>query len=363
MNVRMQSILRSLFALSLFVIFSISGIDAFAQSANNGQRIYICNQGEATVSVLDVQSNSVIETIDLQEFGFSKNAKPHHAIADADGSHWYVTLIGENKVLKFNRDNELVEQAEMEVPGLMAMHPTEEQLFVGRSMSAVNPPQSFGMVNREGMKVEEEVDLFFSRPHAIATSPDGKFTYIASLSANQILARNNETGETELTMLDGNNHVFVNFAISPDGQTMVGTGQVSGKLLVFDLSNPLTPQVTETISVNAMPWHPVYSPDGKRVYFANKGAHTVTVVNMENKKIEKVIEGTGLAQPHGAVLSADGKYLYVTNNNRDRTYNPKGLSSEEELPGTVVIINTETLEIEKVIETGIYPTGIGTSNW
>ena len=100
----MQSILRSLFALSLFVIFSISGIDAFAQSANNGQRIYICNQGEATVSVLDVQSNSVIETIDLQEFGFSKNAKPHHAIADADGSHWYVTLIGENKVLKFNRD-------------------------------------------------------------------------------------------------------------------------------------------------------------------------------------------------------------------------------------------------------------------
>ncbi|MEQ8523110.1 YncE family protein [Gracilimonas sp.] len=359
----MKSILRSLFVISLFVIFSFSGMNTFAQSDTNGQRIYICNQGEATLSVLDAESNSIVETIDLQKLGFSKNAKPHHAITDADGSHWYVTLIGENKVLKFNRDNELVEQAEMEVPGLMAMHPTQELLFVGRSMSAVNPPQSFGVVNRSGMKVDREVDLFFTRPHAIATTPDGKWTYIASLSANQILARNNETEETELTILDGNSHVFVNFAISPDGQTMVGTGQVSGKLLVFDLSNPLTPQVTDTISVNAQPWHPVYSPDGKRVYFGNKGAHTVTVVDMENKKVEKVIEGNGLAQPHGAALSADGKYLYVTNNNRDKTYNPKGLSAEEELPGTVVIINTETLEIEKVIETGRYPTGIGTSNW
>lgn len=364
MEVRMQSILRSILVTSLFVAASFFwGMNALAQPTTDGQRIYVCNQGEATLSVIDVESNSTIDTIDLQELGFSKNAKPHHAIAEADGSHWYVTLIGENKVLKFNAENELVEEAELEVPGLMAMHPKKELLFVGRSMSAVNPPQSFGIIERSGMNVEEEVDLFFTRPHAIATSPDGKWTYIASLSANQILARDNETGETELTMLEGNAQVFVNFAISPDGQTMVGTGQVSGKLLVFDLSNPLNPQVTDTISVNAQPWHPVYSPNGKYVYFGNKGAHTVTVIDMEAKKVDTVIEGEGLAQPHGAALSADGKYLYVTNNNLDGTYNPEGISDNQELPGTVTVINTETRTIEKVIEVGRYPTGIGTSNW
>ncbi|WP_421774308.1 beta-propeller fold lactonase family protein [Gracilimonas sp.] len=359
----MQSAYKVLSVVGLLAISVLWGTIVNAQEPIKGQHIYVCNQGEATLSVIDVATNELVETIDLQELGFSKNAKPHHAIADADGSHWYVTLIGENKVLKFNRDNELVAQAELEVPGLMAMHPTEDILFVGRSMSAVNPPQSFGVVNRGGMEVEEEVDLFFSRPHALATSPDGKFTYVASLSANQILARNTETGETELTMLEGNNHVFVNFAISPDGQTMVATGQVSGKLLVFDLSDPLLPEVTDTISVNAMPWHPVYAPDGNRVYFANKGANTVTVVDMESRTVEKVIEGTGLAQPHGAALSADGKYLYVTNNNMDGTYNPEGKSEKDGLTGTVVIINTETLTIEKVIETGMNSTGIGTSNW
>ncbi|WP_290967962.1 YncE family protein [Gracilimonas sp.] len=359
----MQSVYRLLSVIGIFAISAFLGTALHAQQSTEGQRIYVCNQGEATLSVIDVATNSLIETIDLQKLGFSKNAKPHHAIADSDGSHWFVTLIGENKVLKFNRDNELVDEAELEVPGLMAMHPTKDFLFVGRSMSAVNPPQSFGLIGRANMNVEEEVDLFFSRPHALATSPDGKFTYIASLSANQILARNNDTGETELTMLEGNNHVLVNFAISPDGQTMVATGQVSGKLLVFDLSNPLKPQLTDAISVNAQPWHPVYSSDGKRVYFGNKGAHTVTVVDMENKKVEKVIEGNGLAQPHGAVLSADDKYLYVTNNNMDGTYMPEGSSDEDGYTGTVVIINTETLTIEKVIETGMNSTGIGTRIW
>ena len=54
----------------------------------------------------------------------------------SDGVHWYVSLIGANRVLKFNRANELVAQAEMEVPGLLELHPTKDLLLAGRSMSA-----------------------------------------------------------------------------------------------------------------------------------------------------------------------------------------------------------------------------------
>ncbi|MDZ7680675.1 MAG: hypothetical protein U5J63_02920 [Fodinibius sp.] len=101
-----------------------------AQNSDEGQRIYVCNQGEATLSVIDVSSNEIIDNIDLQELGFSANAKPHHTIAEADGSHWYVTLIGANRVLKFNRQNELVGQAEMEVPGLS--EPASHQRLAAR---------------------------------------------------------------------------------------------------------------------------------------------------------------------------------------------------------------------------------------
>jgi len=80
--------------------------------------------------------------------------------------------------------------------------------------------------------------------------------------------------------------------------------------------------MTDMIETEAMPWHPVFSPDGKYVYFGNKQDHSVSVVNMENRTLEAVIRGEGLAQPHGAALSHDGKYLFISNNNLDGTYTP-----------------------------------------
>jgi YVTN family beta-propeller protein len=366
----MQSLMnvlpRLIFVMFAAVFLSAGSITAQhqQQDKNNtdadGQRIYVCNQGAATLTVIDVKSNEIVDHIDLQELGFSENAKPHHTVAEPDGSHWYVTLIGENRVLKFNRQNELVAQAKMEVPGLLDLHPKRDLLMVGRSMSAVNPPQSIGVINRSDMTLQKEIDTFFARPHAIATTPTGTWTYIASLAENQILSLDNETEETNLTRISGDTHVFVDFAISPDGNTMVVTGQVTGKLLIFDLSDPASPTVTDTIDVNAQPWHPIFSPDGRFVYFGNKEAHTVTVVDMQSRSVDTVIEGKGLAQPHGSALSTDGKYLYISNNNRKGTYQASSSSSTGDPPGTITVINTETWEIEKIIEVDAYPSGIGT---
>jgi len=341
----------------LLTAFSFQSV--YSQQMEQPQFIYVCNQGDASVSVINSETHEITETVDLQALGFSANAKPHHAIAEPDGSFWYVTLIGENRVLKFNRQNKLVDSAELEVPGLMAMHPQKGLLYVGRSMSAVNPPQSFGVVRRADMEVMQEPTLFFTRPHAIATTPDGAWTFIGSLSANQILSLNNDNQESDLTNLDGQTQMFVNFAVSPDGNTMVATGQMTGQILVFDITNPVSPQVIDTVSVGAQPWHPVFSPDGNLVYFGNKGAHTVTVLDMNSRTVKKVIEGEGLAQPHGAALTANGKYLFVSNNNRQGTYNPDGRT--EGFYGTVTVINTETHKIERVIEVGSYATGIGTN--
>ncbi|MEX2601567.1 MAG: YncE family protein [Balneolaceae bacterium] len=348
---------------ALVILVAFSAASVFAQGAIEGQRIYVCNQGEATVSVIDVATNELIDTIDLQELGFSANASPHHTIAEPDGSYWYVTLIGDNRVLKFNRDNELVDETEFEVPGLLTMHPDRETLFAGRSMSAVNPPGSFGIINRSDMTLQEEVNLFFSRPHAITNSPDGEWIYVGSLSVNQILSMNPQSEDVNLTVLGGDAHAFVNFAISPDGTTLVATGQVSGDVLIFDISTPESPRLTDTIEVNAQPWHPIFSPDGRYLYFGNKGANTVTVIDMQNRSVDAVIEGDGLAQPHGAALSADGRYLYISNNNRagGHQHDMDMTEMDSSMPGTVTVINTETRAIEKVIEVGVYATGIGTN--
>lgn len=329
---------------------------AVATSTPVTSRIYVCNQGSATVSILDANTHDVIDTVDLQALGFSENAKPHHAVAEPDGSFWYLSLIAENTVLKLNPENEIVGRVEMETPGMLAIQPSGNLLFVGRSMSAVNPPKSLGLVNRGDMSMEM-IGTFFPRPHALTLSADGNRAFVASLATNQMLSLDASTQDIELTRLGGDTQTLVQFAATPDGSTLIGGGQVTGQLLFFDASDPANITVTDTLNVGAMPWHPVISPDGATAYVPVKGANEVVVVDIASRSITKRISGNGLAQPHGSALSPNGRFLYVTNNNSKGTYAPTG---DDPKAGTVVVIDTESNEIVSVIETGRNPTGIGT---
>ena len=352
-------------------------------------RVYVCNQNDATVSVIDRTTFEIIHTVDLQAYGMTANAKPHHIAVEPDGAHWYVSLIADGKVLKFTHEYELVGVAEFETPGMLAVHPNGKELVVGRSMMAVNPPQRIGLIDVASMEIEE-LDVFFPRPHAIAIEPSGKYVFTASLAANQFLSMDIEALQVNMNAVEGPIHTFVQFAISPDGQSMVVGGQISGQFFIYDISTPSDVQLIKTLDVGNAPWHPIFTPDGKYVYFGNKNADTITVIDMEQMEVASVIEGEGISQPHGSVVSPDGKYVFISNNNLgsggmnmggmnmnadDEHAGHEGMNMEEGEdhsghagmnmdepgPGTVVVVNTETMSIEKVITVGNYPSGIGTS--
>jgi len=328
-----------------------------AGAAGSPALLYTCNQMDATVSVIDMATLEVVRTVDLQALGFSANAKPHHVAVEPDGSFWYLSLIGESKVLKFNRADELVAQADFETPGMLVLDPKADALYVGRSMSAVNPPARIGVIRRSDFSVDE-VEVFFPRPHALAASPDGRFVYTASLAENRMAAL--ETASMEITLADlpGPIHTLVQFAVSPDGNTMVAGGQLTGKLFIFDTSTPPALPVLATVEVAAAPWHPVYTPDGRYVFLGNKNANVVTVLDVAVQKVVAEIRGEGIAEPHGAAVSPDGRFVFISNNNMkmDASMNHEGGHA---MLGTVVAINTETLTIEKVIPVGHMPTGLG----
>lgn len=344
--------------LSFVVLLVGVGMALPAMGQSPHSPLYVCNQGEATVSVIDMESMDVRTTVDLKERGFSENAKPHHVVAEPDGSHWYVTLIGANTILKFNRDNEIVDRLDdFEVPGLLALDPEKEVLYAGRSMSAVNPPQSLGMIQRSTMEVEDRVDTFFPRPHPLAVTPDGEYVFIASLATNQFMGIDTDTRETQLTRLGGVTQTPVQFAATPDGSTLIAGGQKTGQLLLFDVSDAPALSVTDTLDVGREPWHPVIGRGSGLAYVPNKMSHSISVVDVDNASVQATIRGDGLAQPHGAALSADGQYLFVSNNNREGTYEARGDNPDA---GTVTVIDTDTREIVKIIEVGTYPTGVGT---
>lgn len=345
----------SLATLLLFSACELVGPDRFPdEEVDDRAFLYVTSQDDALVTIIDMNRNRVVETVDLAEKGFSATAKPHHIAVEPDGSFWYVSLIGDNKVIKFNRENEVVGSVDMETPGMLAVHPTSDILYAGRSMTALTPPKSIGKIQRSTMALEE-VSVVFPRPHALAIHPTGAYVYSASLAENQLFSVEVATDDVAFTAVEGSPQAFVQYALSPDGQTMYVSSQLTNQMHVFSLADAANPTLISSIGVNGQPWHPVYTPDGGFVYVGNKAANTVTVLDAERHIVVDIISGEGLAQPHGSAISPNGEYVYISNNNTKGTYVPEDGGTG----GTLVVIETRTNRIVKVIELGRNPTGVG----
>jgi DNA-binding beta-propeller fold protein YncE len=343
-------------------------------AVSDGARIHVTIQDGAAIAVIDVTRRAVVDRVDLQSLGFGPTAKPHDIAAEPDGSFWYVTLIGEGRVLKFDRENRVVGQAEMEVPGLAVAHPTQDLLLVGRSMTAVNPPSSVAFIRRSDMTLLDELEVIFPRPHALAVRPAGDRAYSASLADDRLAVIDPAEGGVALIDLPADSlvplgridhegrdhgahapHTVVEFAIAPDGRTMVASGELSGVLLVFDLTDPDMPRVVRTVELGGSPWHPAFTPDGRWVWVPLHRDNAVAVIDAATWEVVARVEGRGLAQPHAIVIPPDGRFVFVSNNNTGGEYVPAGADPKS---GTVVVIDAATRAIVEVLEVGPNATGM-----
>jgi DNA-binding beta-propeller fold protein YncE len=322
-------------------------------------RLYVTNQDDATVSIVDLATLRVVETLDLQRLGFSPTAKPHHAQVEPDGRFWYVTLIGAGKVLKLDRENRVVGSVDLEVPGLMSLHPSRDLLVVARSMSAVNPPRRIALLRRSDMTLLDEVEVVFPRPHALVVDPRGEYAYVASLGENQLASVRLDDGVTRLVEVDGAPLTFVQLAASPDGRWLAATAQTGNALVLFDIADPAQPTLARRIPLNAGPFEPVFTFDGRRIFVTNLDANTVSEVSTETWEVVRVIAHAGFGQPHGVALSPDGQRLFVSNRHQSGgAHDHEGHKAVAR--GTLAVICVATGTVDTVLTVGNYAAGVGT---
>lgn len=362
-NGRPWRVFRTL-VLSIILTFPLSSLGAQA-------KLYVTNQSGASITVIDQTRLTVDTTIDLTKLGFTPNAKPHHVVVEKDGSAWYVTLIADGKVLKFDRNNKLVGQLSMETPGLLAIDPVHDSLYVGRSMTAVNPPKSLAVIKRSSFTMVEEQEIQIPRPHALVATRDGKWVHAASLAQNTIASLETATGQVTLSTLPGaTTRSLVQFTVSPDGKWLVVGGELSNTVMLFDLTKPPPLAPKSEFAVHGKPWDPVFSPDGKHAYFSLFADSSVAEVDLSAGKITRTFAGH-YAQPYDMIMRADGKYLFVVNQNLGVAPKP-GASAHDNMPGMtgssmsaangwLNVINVATGKVEKSIPLGAGPTGMGGS--
>jgi YVTN family beta-propeller protein len=248
---------------------------------------------------------------------------------------------------------------------MLALHPSDDLLFVGRSMTAVNPPQRVGVIRRSDMKLDE-LSVLFPRPHALALAPRSNTLYTASLATNQMATIDVASERVTVLEVAGPQHALMQFAVAPDGRSMVVSAELSHRVLRFDLADPLKPRLLGDVAVGAQPFDPIYTRDGRHIYVPNKAENTVTVLDAANGNIVTVIRGDGLAQPHGVATSPDGRFVYISNNNLRPAGAMAGHEMHAAMPatpagkGTVVVIDTSTRSIVRVIDVGHNASGMGT---
>ncbi|MEX2466331.1 MAG: YncE family protein [Gemmatimonadota bacterium] len=326
--------------------------------------LYACVQDEARIAVIDTNRLEVVRSIDLTTLGFSSTAKPHHVAVEPDGEAWYVSLIGENQVARFDREGELQGTFEMSTPGMLSYEPTSGVLLASRSMSAVNPPTRVGWVDTRTME-GDEIDVFLPRPHPMVVSPDGRWAYTGSLGVNQIAAIELESEDVTLTDLDGPPHALVQFAMSDDGRWLVAATELSGRLLVFDLTDAARPRQVASLELGPMVFDPAFTPDGSSVWVPVKGANEVVVVRTSDWTVERRIDAESFLQPHQILFTPDGARAFVSSNNKDdhmagmAEHGDHAQHGAPEGTGNVTVLNARTFEVLTVLDLGRNVTGMG----
>src|SRR5439155_21011633 len=121
-------------------------------------------------------------------------------------------------------------------------------------------------------------------------------------------------------------------ALTPDNQYAYVANAASGTVTAIKINDPAWGTfnaVVDTsvgnnghLTTGAEPWNIVCSPDGKRVFVANSGQDTITVINTTTKTILGHVDlRNSLAndpdrsrhfQPRGLAVTADSSKLYVT---------------------------------------------------
>lgn len=333
-------------------------------AASAGEKLYVVNQAGATISIID-QSRLVVDTVlDLRTLGFTANAKPHHVAVEDNGQYWYVSLIGDGRVLKFDRSNRLLGQVKMETPGLLSLDPVHDSLYVGRSMTAVNPPKSLGVIARSSFVLVDEQEIVTPRPHALAVTKDGRWVHTASLAENRIASVETATGRVTLSVIPGAPRSLVTFALSPDGNTLVSGAELSNTLLVFDLRQPPPLQPVKEIALAGKPWEPRFTADGKRVYVTLLSKNALAEVDLASGTAVRELTER-LAQPYSMTLRRDNRYAFVVSQNTGAVaagqsgHEMHGMGSEHRTTdGWLTIFDLRTGAIDRTLMLGAGPTGM-----
>lgn len=264
--------MKKLRLLSLAVLFGSAILFSSCQKEGTTDNVqvnfdaaYVVNGESNSISVINLSTNKVDQTIDLASLQNSQGMMGTNM-----GNMW---------------------------PYHISLSPDKSKLVIAA------PGMDFSSGNNMMQASSGPADIH-SQHHSGSTGSNSSVSTV--VMQGRILVLGAVTGELikEIT-LEG---MAMSAIFSPDG-TELWTAEMmaEGKVLAFDAT---TYALLNTITVGQMPAEVTFSDDGKKVFVANGMSNTVTVIDAVTKKILETIEVGN--DPVGVWPGMDGM-MYVNN--------------------------------------------------
>jgi len=333
--------------------------------SNITRKAFITNQASDYVAVVNLDNNHLVRLIDV---GGRNNQTqpldaPHVIIADNQGINFYVSLVSEGYVEKYNA----------------MTYQRTGRLFIGSSPAhiVINNAGTTGYVtdfttagsikvfDTQSMTIINNITEFrMKSPHGLRLSHTGNLLF-ASTSVSEFLyiIRTSDYTIEDVIPVDpsvppnGNgtqNFAPYQVAVTPDDKYAFVACRKANDVRVFDIINRV---FIQNIPVGLNPLAHEISPDGRWCYVPNQASNSVSVIDITTMSVVKTVTGVG-AQPHTVDFTQDGHYAYVSCESTRGTFvHHPPVGSKK--PGTTCVIDVRAGHVKiKDIEMASFPAGL-----
>jgi len=315
-----------------FVIFM------FVQSVWAAPFAYIPNMGDDTVSIIDIDNNTVVKTLTVDS--------PFNAAVTPDGSRVYISSWYTITVIDGN-SNQIINTFSLPKYHLNGRDITPEiqdiAVLPNGSRVYVAIAGAIGVVNTNTGNFDAIVPAGNS-PYNLAISPDGSRVY-ATIYQDKTLVVMNTANNTIIETISTMKNISPNRLIVSADNSKVYVGTFDDTQVIDTTHH----QIVATIPV-FYPEDIATSPDSAYVYLAKNGKiHVVdSVSNQVIKEFSSSLSGSGIAVQ--IEVTSDGSRIYGLSNRQ----NNFGVRDNR-----VVVFDTSTGNVIKSITVGVSPRSNG----
>ena len=336
--------------------------------SNITRKAFITNQASDYVAVVNLDNNHLIRLIDV---GGRNNQTapldaPHVIIVDNQGSYFYVSLIAEGYIEKYNTVT--YERAGRMFAGVSPAHivlSADGTRGWFSNFDATGTERTIKEFNTQTMTITQVITEFrMKAPHGMRLTHDGtklimategsEFVYVINTADNQILNIVPVDNSVPPNGNGTNNFIPYQVAITHDDHYAFISCLKSNDVRVFDIQSQT---FVQNIPVGLNPLALEISPDGRWCYVPNRNSNSVSVIDVQTRTVVKTISSVG-AQPHKIDFTEDGHFAYVTCESISGGFihHPPVGSTR---PGTTCVINVwDGHNKSKDIEMASFPAGI-----